>query len=122
VTPNNLLHMATRDFEATFENVLIGEAARVFKHIDGTEHDYIVVSDRLKAEGESSGVFDTAEQAIQAWRDAVKPYEGKAYLYWRSVPEIDQDDNKFDFFARPQRKPNPTFEKWRIYSRFRVLD
>lgn len=86
---------------------------------DGQRHDYIQVSGSGPvAEGERYPAYDTPEEAVAVWRNAVKEFEGKNYLYWRVKPEIDHDEQKRSFDG----SPNPTFGKWKVYSRFRALD
>ena len=115
-----LLDTATAEFEGTFATVILGNAQSFFFHVDGTEHDYIQVTSVVVADGESSPVYDTAEEAVNAWRSAVRQFEGKKYLYWRVKPVIEQDQNEKSIVD--DASPNPTFGKWRVYSRFRVLE
>jgi len=122
MTAEELLESATADFEKTFSHVQMGEQARLFRHVDGTQHDYIqICSGGVRSEGEAILLCDTAEEAIKSWYDSLQPFKGKQYLYWRIKPEIAQDKNEKDF-TRDEDVPNPTFGKWKVYSRFRVLD
>jgi len=120
----NELHIVVREFEATFKHVRLGRAARTFEHED-SEYTYFEIcagSSVPKPEGDKLQLFDTAEEAINGWREAVKPHQGRTYLYWRIVPEIDVDEDEFDTWSTGVKQPNTTYGKWKVYSRFRTLD
>jgi hypothetical protein len=117
-----LLEAATAEFEKTFSHVQMGKEGPIFRHVDGTQHDYIqVCSGGVRSDGEEMLLCDTPEEAIKSWYDSLQPFKGKKYLYWRIKPEIAQDKNERDF-TRGGKVKNPTFGKWKVYSRFRVLD
>lgn len=119
MTPCEMLDVATRDFEATFGSVRLGEQRSDFKH-NGKFYRYVVVSgDGPVEEGCLLPVYDSAEDAISALRQAWKSFEGRRFLYWRIRPEIAQDENEKDFLTDG---PNPNFGKWKTYSRFRAID
>ena len=120
VTPEELLAEATANFELTFKEVRMGNLSAYLDH-DGERYTYIVVSgDGPVDEGCRFPLYDSAEDAVAAWCNAIKSFEGKKFLYWRIRPEIEQDQNKFSIYD--DGRPNPTLGKWRVYSRFRVLD
>ena len=117
----------TSEFEKTFESVLdfertfekSGNTPSRFRH-DGKWYEYVIVSGSGPVEDDDYRLpdYDNAEQAINALRKALRLYEGKRYLYWRTRPEIEQNPNSLDIDG----KPNPSFGKWKVYSRFRVID
>lgn len=116
-----MLDEATKDFEKNFKAVLMGPAAATFKH-DGDKMDYVVVcgGDEPIPEGSVLPVYDTPEDAVKSWRKAVRRYEGEEFLYWRIKPEIEQDSHKTTWLTgKPET--NPTYGKWKIYSRFRAV-
>jgi hypothetical protein len=117
-----MLDEATKDFEKNFKTVLMGPAAATFKH-DGQRLDYVVVcgGDHAIPEGEMMPVYDTAEDAVKDWRKSVREYEGEEFLYWRIRPEIAQDENEKTYVFDPEGQPNPTYGKWKVYSRFRAV-
>lgn len=119
MTAEELLGHATAEFEKTFEHVQMGNAARFF-YVDDVPYEYVeVCSGGVKEEGASAACFDTAAEAVQSWQAALQPFKGKKSLYWRRKPEIEQDENKKNIATGG---PNPTFGKWKVYSRFQVLD
>jgi len=124
MTPKELLDEAVKDFEAKFAFVQMGEAGQTFPHLSGGSHSYLEVgAGGVRKEGASypSHLRDTPEQAVAAWRDAVRAFEGNEFLYWRVKPEIDQWTDKVYYGNSPEGEPNPYYGKWSVYSRFRAL-
>jgi len=98
------LEQAVRAFEAEFAEVVEFSPSQETAACapGGNNRYFVVTSGGPKKEGEPAKLFDTADDAIQAWLNAVKTQHQNIpgnVLFWRSRPELME--------GRQRTKPTP---------------